>query len=136
LQKNPKLLVKRESAREIRSVNDLVENGFLIISEEYLKWVDAEEEKRLVGATEGEADLFEAKAKVQALKYHRLQQHARGLTGRLAEERAKTRPLKEKNRNLADKHRICANRLRTIQSSRSWRLLNKLARLQARVLGR
>src|SRR5215207_11105635 len=36
LEKNPGLLVKGEGARELRSVNDLVENHFLVISEEYM----------------------------------------------------------------------------------------------------
>src|SRR5918998_5634749 len=69
LQKNPKLLVKRETSREIRSVNDLVENGFLVVSEGYMSWVDAEEEKRLARTVKAETgSLSEAKAKLQALK--------------------------------------------------------------------
>src|SRR5215213_9629825 len=45
LDRNPTLQVKRESARELKGVNDLVENGFLVVSEEYMMRVYEEEEK-------------------------------------------------------------------------------------------
>src|SRR5215218_6821569 len=43
LDKNSTLKMKQESARELRGVNDLVENGFLVVSEEYLMRVYDEE---------------------------------------------------------------------------------------------
>jgi hypothetical protein len=133
LQKNPKLLVKRESAREIRSVNDLVENGFLVVSEGYMSWVDTEEEKRLVRTVKAEAGSLKAEA--QALKVRRLEQRIRGLENRLTEKRGRVRTLTNvanENRTL----RTLANRLEAIEASRSWRLLNKLARLRSRVFFR
>jgi hypothetical protein len=48
------------------------------------------------------------------------------LSRRLARTKKRT---KKKNQNLA-------RQLRSMRASRSWRLLNRLARLQARVLGR
>src|SRR5215203_2076482 len=45
LDKNPALKMKRESARELKGVNDLVENGFLVVSEEYMMMVYDEERK-------------------------------------------------------------------------------------------
>jgi len=45
LASNPNLQIKQETAREIESVNDLVENRFLVVSEDYLSWVNAEAEK-------------------------------------------------------------------------------------------
>ncbi len=45
LEKNPELQLQLESSREIASVNDLLENGFLVASEDYIGWVDTEEEK-------------------------------------------------------------------------------------------
>ena len=47
LEKNPELQLKQESSRAIASVNDLLENGFLVSSEDYISWVNAEEEKNL-----------------------------------------------------------------------------------------
>jgi len=45
LEKNPELQLKLESSREIASVNDLLENGSLVSSEDYISWVNGEEEK-------------------------------------------------------------------------------------------
>jgi hypothetical protein len=47
LEKNPELQLKLDSSREIASVNDLLENGFLVSSEDYISWVNIEEEKNL-----------------------------------------------------------------------------------------
>src|ERR671921_351513 len=45
LDRNPALQLKRESARELRGVNDLLENGFLVVSEQYMMTVYNEEEE-------------------------------------------------------------------------------------------
>jgi hypothetical protein len=47
LEKNPELQLKLDSSREIASVNDLLENGFLVSSEDYISWINVEEEKNL-----------------------------------------------------------------------------------------
>jgi hypothetical protein len=39
LQQNPDIEFKREHAQEIVSVNDLIDNHFLVVSENYLDWV-------------------------------------------------------------------------------------------------
>jgi Glycosyl transferase family 2 len=126
LEKTPNLLVKGETSRELRDVNDLVENGFLVVSEEYMSWVDAEEEKRIVGTLEDEPGTSEARAEVRTLRTRRLERQVRGLRSRLAEERRKGRSLEETNRSLA-------NRLERLQASRGRRLLNRLARVRTRM---
>jgi alkyl hydroperoxide reductase subunit AhpF len=45
LEKNPELQLKLESSKQIASVNDLLENGSLVSSEDYISWVNGEEEK-------------------------------------------------------------------------------------------
>src|SRR5919107_2029285 len=50
LDSNLSLQLKQESARELRSVNDLVENHFLVVSEEYMMLVYEQEEERKKGA--------------------------------------------------------------------------------------
>jgi Glycosyl transferase family 2 len=129
LEETPELLVKSDTSRELKDVNDLVENGFLIVSEEYMSWVDAEEEKSIVGTLEGEPRTVEARTDVQTLRARRLERQVRGLRSRLAEERRKVRSLEETNR-------ILANRLERLQASRSWRLLSRLARVRVRMLGK
>lgn len=125
LEDTPNLLVKSETSRELKHVNELVESGFLILSEEYMNWVDTEEEKRVVHTMEGDPRTFEARVKIQTLKAQRLERQVWGLRSRLAEERRKIRSLEESNRKLT-------SRLEKIQASRSWRLLNRLARLRSR----
>ncbi len=126
LEKSPNLSVKDETSKELKDVNDLVENGFLIVSEEYMSWVDAEEERRIIRTTEGGPGSFMVNAEVQTLRARRLERQARGLRSRLAEERRKVRSLEETNQTLA-------YRLERIEASRSWRLLNRLSRVQARM---
>src|SRR5215217_4877642 len=171
LEKNPGLLVKGEGARELRSVNDLVENHFLVVSEEYMVLVYDEQRKRRSGDAprRGESGgiedetFYKAKAqdKARSLRARRLQRRLEELreqNQRLEQElreqnqRLKLKQkLREKNwrrveklsRRLArtkkrtkKKNRNLARQLRSMRASRSWRLLNKLGSLRARVLGR
>src|SRR5918995_876118 len=145
LDKNPTLQVKRESARELKGVNDLVENGFLVVSEEYMMMVYEEEERKSAGGhtplrgerggPEDEAALYRARAqaKAQSLRAQRLKRHLKELreqnqreVQRLSRRLARFR---KKNRNLTQQ-------LRSLRASRSVRLLNKLGRIRARMLGR
>src|SRR5215212_3091060 len=144
LESTPSLQLKRETARELRSVNDLVENGFLVVSEEYMMLVYEQEEERKKGGAnapgggrpgggagdEGALRRARARAEVQGLRAKRLERSLEDLREqkrREAERLASTvARLRRKNRNLA-------RQLRTIRASRGWRLLNKLARLWARV---
>src|SRR5215218_5919270 len=175
LEKNPGLLVKGEGARELRSVNDLVENHFLVVSEEYMVLVYDEERKRRSGDAPRRGELgeiedensykakarAEAQAEAQSLRTRRLERRLeelreqnQRLEQQLREQNQRLRlkqELREKNwrrveklsRRLArtkkrtkKKNQNLARQLRSMRASRSWRLLNRLARLQARVLGR
>ncbi len=42
LDENPRLQIKAETARELKSTNELIVNGFLVVSEKYRKWVEDE----------------------------------------------------------------------------------------------
>src|SRR5215212_2236193 len=50
LDKDPELQLKRETSRELSSMNDLLENGFLVASEDYVSWVNTEEGKTFLQA--------------------------------------------------------------------------------------
>src|SRR5215210_2261048 len=50
LERDPELRLKRETAAEISSVNDLLENRFLVVSEDYVNWVNSEEEENFSNA--------------------------------------------------------------------------------------
>jgi hypothetical protein len=153
LERNPTLRVKQETSREIESVNELLENGFLVVSEDYMMLVyDEEERQKGAGhAPQGRGEQggpgdeaafcrARAKAKVQTLRAGRLERHleelreqyqreVEKLSNTLAEERRKAQSLQKRNLNLT-------HQIRSMQASRSWRLLNELGHLRARVLGR
>src|SRR5215217_1641814 len=177
LESTPSLQVKRETARELRSVNELVENGFLVVSEEYMMLVYEQARKNGAGHAlrQGEPDGLEdpafhrtrARAKVQSLRAKRLErrleklthQHQRELENRLEDLRENNRKakkralekLREQNKSKVEKlsrrlartkqktrkkNRNLARQLQSMRASRSWRLLNRLGALRARVPGR
>src|SRR5215210_6619878 len=134
LEASPELQIKRETAREIKSVNDLVENQFLVVSGDYMAWVDAEEEKRVVEAMNGEPRrfaeaYFKARVEVQTLSARRLQRQIRELKIGVAKERRKRQALERRN-NVLDVQ------LRDIQASRSWKLITALGYVKTKVLRR
>src|SRR5215216_5589537 len=159
LDSNLSLQLKQESARELRSVNDLVENQFLVVSEEYMMLVYNEQRKN--GARRAPRQLeprgpqdeaafrrARAQAKVQALRAQRLErrledlreQNQRQLENLRGQYRRRieklSRRLARTKKKTKKKNRALTNQLRSIRASRSWRLLNKLARLRAKVLRR
>ena len=148
LDRNPTLQMKRESARELKGVNDLVENGFLVVSEQYMMMVYNEEEEHKGagghtpplggerGAPEDEAAALyraRAQAKAQSLRANRLKRHLKELReqNQREVERLSTRLARFRRKN-----RTLTQQLQSIRASRSVRLLNKLARIRARMLGR
>src|SRR5215213_1151573 len=147
LDKNPALQMKRESARELRGVNDLVENGFLVVSEEYMMRVYKEEEKHKSaehtpplrgerGGLEDEAAALyraRAQAKAQSLRANRLKRQLKELREHNQRE---VERLSRRLVRFRKKNRTLTHQLQSIRASRSVRLLNKLGRIRARVLGR
>jgi uncharacterized protein with PIN domain len=91
LENAPSLQLKRESARELRSVNDLVDNQFLVVSEEYMMLVYDQARKKGAGRAlrrgepdgpgdEAASDRTWARAQVQNLRAKRLEQRLEELT--------------------------------------------------------
>src|SRR5215208_2522744 len=170
LDSNLSLQLKQESARELRSVNELVENHFLVVSEDYMMLVYDQQRKNDACRAprqleprgpqdEAAFDRTRAQAKVQSLRAKRLQRRLQELTELHQRELQKLREhnqsqleklrghyqrrIERLNRRLArtkkknkKKNRALMHQLRSIRASRSWRLLNKLARLRAKVLRR
>src|SRR5215218_3357892 len=145
LEGNADLRVKRESAGELRGVNDLLEDGFLVVSEDYMMLVYEKEEERKKGggnAPEGdgpgggagdEAALRRARARaeVQGLRAKRLE---RSLEGLREQKRREVERLGSTVARLRKKNRNLARQLQSMRTSRGWRLINKLGSLRARVL--
>jgi len=157
LERNPETRIKQETAQELEHVNDLVDAQFLVVSEDYAAWMDAEERKsapeggprRLAGAFSKAS----AEARTQARVARVLERRVGDLEDSLAAERrkARNRPeagqrrevdvlenrnrhLENKNTNLEKKIRNLERQIMDIQSSRSWRLLGGLGRVRDRLL--
>jgi hypothetical protein len=99
LEETPSLLIRGETAREMKSVNDLVDNGFLVVSEEYMMLAYDRQRERaghhalggVPGKERDEAfDRARARAKVQSLRAQRFQREVEALreeNRRLLEEK-------------------------------------------------
>ena len=109
LEQNPELQIKRETAQELKDVNDLVDNQFLVVPGDYMAWVDEEERK----------------SEPAGIMRRRVEK----LESSLAEERRRIKLLERKNQNLE-------RQIQDIQGSRSWKLLGKLGRIRARMVGK
>jgi hypothetical protein len=109
LEETPDLVVKGEAARELKSVNDLVDNGFLVVSEEYMMLAYDEERKGTghapprdePGRAEDEA-LHKARveAKVQRLRAQRLEREVEVLREWNQTLRERNQKFKEQNQRL------------------------------------
>lgn len=131
LERTPELQIKLETAQELKDVNDLVDNQFLVVSGDYMAWVDAEERRSRAANTLSDGEprrLVEAfsqasaRAKTQAKVAENLERRVEKLENSLAKERRRNRDLEREIRN--------------IQDSRSWKLLGKLGRTRAWILGK
>lgn len=105
LERSPELQIKLEAAQELKDVNDLVDNHFLVVSGDYMAWVHAERRKR------GTADIIRRVEKLESS---------------LIEKRRRIKLLERKTQNLE-------RQIQDIQGSRIWKLLGKLGRIRARM---
>jgi Glycosyl transferase family 2 len=157
LEDDTDLQIKRESAKEISSVNELLENGFLVASEDYLSWVNAEEEGRLsLAAPESEPralaeallesrrqerpktlklgrlkhQLGDRDAKVQALEkqLHERRQEIDRLQTKLQNSRRNEQGLSRKLGRLEQQ-------LEDVRNSRVWKLGENLRHIKLRLQG-
>ncbi len=143
LVRNPSLQLKQETAKEIKSTSELVENLFLVVSEDYMMLVYDEERKGVGHVQQGEPgrpedeafDRARAKAKVQSLRARRFkrqveelreenrrlieehQERIEKLKSRLEREREKLKSRlereREKNRRLIEKHQERVEKLKS-----------------------
>ena len=141
LEKNPSLQLKRETAREMKSVNDLVENGVLVVSDDYLRRVDAEEKRSVMqAASESEPrELAEAllgsrrQGREKTLKIRRLERQLREGRGSVGLE-SKEQNTKRSTERSRKRNRAPKRRLQDARSSRSSRFLDKMTQLMKRVV--
>lgn len=117
LDREPVLRIKTDTARELKSVNDLLDAQLLVASEDYVRWVNAEEERGVAGGSQGSSgsrgqermETFEAQREERRLRDRR----------RLTELEAEQRRLSRENRELK-------GQLQGVRSSKAWRILGKV----------
>ena len=107
LDQNPRLTLRRDTSREIESVNDLLEEQFLAVSSEYVSWVDAEEARTLPEtAQHGSSEaLLRARRldRAKTLRIQRLEKRLRDAGRQLEESRRTQRRLRRRVRNLKER---------------------------------
>lgn len=135
LEKSPDLQIKRETSKELESVNDLVHEGFLTVSESYMAWVDRAEEESPARETLRQRPfrLAEAFSKARTRREasteaaRQIKGRVRDLENEILEEQRKAERLERHNHNME-------SQLRGLQNSRTWRVLVGLARIRKRLV--
>jgi hypothetical protein len=128
---DPALRIKRDTAREMKSVNDLVENQFLVVSDDYVHWVDAEEEKRVLQA----APQREPRKLAQAFLDSRRRERAKTLRiQRLERQLREHQNLKKRVTKLRRRNRTLKRELETHAPRETPRFLDRMNRLTRSIL--
>ena len=120
LDKSPSLRVKQETAAEIEGVNDLLENQFLVVSDDYVDWVNAAEERTILRVPRS----TEARELAEAFLESRRQERAKTLRVQRLERRLR------ENWSQVRRAHIIEQQLESVQASRTWRLMKMLHRIK------
>ena len=130
----PSLLMRNDTSKELKSVNELVGTRFVTVSEQYMDFV--EEEARRVGSYSEQSRserlseaFFNARAEVTNVG-----RNTREIQQQLKELRAEAKKRVEARRAVMRRAREAEKQIEAIQSSRSWRALSMFKRLRSRVL--
>src|SRR5215211_9202794 len=133
----PSLLMRNDTSKELKSVNELVGTRFVTVSEQYMDFV--EEEARRVGSYSEQSRserlseaFFNARAEVAAYTRNarEIQQQLKELRAEAKNKRAEAK----KNRAVMRRAREAEKQIEAIQSSRSWRALSMFKHIGIRVL--
>lgn len=124
----PSLLMRNDTSKELKSVNELVGTRFVSVSKKYMRFVENEAQKNGHYSEESRSErlaeaFFNARAEVAAYgrKTRELQQESKKLR---AESRSKRAAL--------NRARNAEMQIEAIQASRSWKTLTVLKRIRIR----
>ncbi len=137
------LQLKRKNATEVTGVNDLLDHAVLVVSDEYVNWVNSDEKRAVAerndGETEGMIDAYLEARRREREKTLRVQRLDRRLRDALKQQSRKngklqnTRESQGRSRELAQRNRALEMRVEDLQkqveglrNSRTWRVLNVL----------
>jgi Glycosyl transferase family 2 len=107
LDKNPDLTLRQDTSKEIGGVNDLLEEGFLVVSDDYVSWVNAEEQRRALPGSKqyvSSEDLLRTRRQDRAktLRIQSLEKQLRDLSQQLKESNRSRRRLRRRVRALKE----------------------------------
>jgi glycosyl transferase family 2 len=139
LEKNPRLQVKQATAKEVKNVNDLLEEQFLVVSEDYVSWVNAQEEKRVLLHASQRDSCWLTKAylasrhqeRARILKMQRLAQQLRQQLREL--QKAKQRAEKRAEKRAQKRAQKLEQQLERMQESRAWKLVKMLQHIKTKI---
>jgi hypothetical protein len=126
----PSLLMRNDTSKELKSVNELVGTRFVSVSEQYMSFVGNEAQREGNYSEESWSErlseaFFNARAEVAA--YGRK-------TRELQLELKELRPESKKNRATLQRARTAEKQIKAIQSSRSWKTLTVFKRMRIRAV--
>jgi len=107
LNENPGLTLRQDTSKEIQGVNDLLEEQLLVVSDDYVSWVDAEEERMTLPGSEyhfSSEELLRTRRQNRAktLRIQRLEKQLRDLGRQLKESNRSRRRLWRRVRALKE----------------------------------
>jgi hypothetical protein len=134
LEKNVEIRLRRETSRELSGVNDLLENGFLVASEDYEGWAQEDGALSRVSSEDDPRVLAEALAgssrreRAEALRSRRLGQRVLDLEKKMRDRGKELKEAKrgrqrqsERIRSLEGQVGSLRGSLREMQESSTWR---------------
>ena len=130
LDKNPDLVLKSETSKELGNINDLVGTAFVNVSRQYLGFVEGEERRKGdrpegVGSERMFEPFFNARA--EAAVYRAAAQRAREEAREAREQAQRTQ---KETREARERAQRAEAQVQAIHSSRSWKLLTGLGGLK------
>lgn len=133
----PDIQIKQETSKELHSVNDLVDDGFLTVSEDYMVWVDEREGENPSPEVlrERPTRLGEAFSKARSSRSitvgsaGQIEGYVKELEDGAAVQRERVERLTRRNRTLT-------HQWRRLQNSSDFKLLRKAASIRSRLLAK
>jgi hypothetical protein len=136
LENSQELNIKRETSKEFVGVNQLVDEGFLEISADYMRLVDVKEEQDPSPETLHNRPyrLAEALSKARATEANTAQAvtEAKARAETLDEE---LRSLRRKRMSIERQNSKLESELKSVSDSESWRVLGKVAHIRDTLFG-
>lgn len=143
LEESPRLRIKQDTSKELADVNDLVADHFLVVSSDYMLWVDQRDDRRGAEVLRDKPRrMVETFSRIRQTTQDRvsttgeLEDRVEGLERELNSELRVSEALEQRSLDAAARVYKLQASLEEVRASRSWRILQSLARLRKIAGGR